>query len=61
MSEKLKPCPFHKHQNFDVDILLSDASLGFYVHCECGARGPEADTREMAIAAWSRRAEVSDD
>jgi len=53
----LKPCPFHKHQNFDVDVFISDASLGFYVQCECGARGPEEGTKELAILAWNTRAD----
>lgn len=48
---KLKPCPFCGSQETGV---YYDTGR-HYVSCECGARGPSADTDEVAIAYWNRR------
>lgn len=51
--EVLKPCPWcpSAEQN-----LSSNGCDNHMVVCECGAEGPAADTPNLAVAAWNRRA-----
>ncbi len=58
MSEELASCPFCGGEA-SFSEWRYDHGWERYVHClECGARGPECDNREDAIAAWNRRAPV---
>lgn len=54
MTQKLKPCPFCKADQADVEVI----DWNFYgVQCSCClAIGPLEDTKEEAIDAWNRRA-----
>ena len=56
MSENWKECPFHAACELQM-LWIDDRSLPPYcVEADCGARGPHADTKAEAIAAWNRRA-----
>ena len=66
MSERLKACPFCGAHDPTVGEPAGDDPgyewLGVHVHCEgCPANIYGFPTLDEAIAAWNRRAEVSDD
>lgn len=52
MSDELKPCPFCGC----IKVAISDPPYPFFVHChDCGANGPDQNSRGKAIAAWNTR------
>lgn len=59
---KLKPCPFcgFSPKGILIDnrpVALRERVNGRVIVCpECKAKGPLADTDEMALGAWNRRA-----
>lgn len=62
MKTKLKPCPFcGEEQDSTTQGLLFDAGLCmghiyFHVECaQCGARGPDGDSKEDAAEMWNKR------
>jgi hypothetical protein len=56
-------CPFCKNANQDEfaihqevrSIGLDPFHIVYNVACTCGARGPDADTREEAVEKWNKR------
>lgn len=61
----LKPCPFPVcgKQPRLVKALARSGGRIWWVVCDCGAEGPDARSREDAIAVWnaaSRREEDND-
>lgn len=52
----LRECPFCAN---DCDFHIDPIELGvpFWIRCNrCNSDGPAADTQELAIEAWNRRA-----
>lgn len=52
MSVKIKKCPFCSSQ-FVTLIEDETKTSPFAVECECGAIGPNEDTKEEAIWRWN--------
>jgi Lar family restriction alleviation protein len=59
---ELAKCPFCGNtRKEEFAIHITDMSIGdtafnrINVCCSCGARGPDGETKEEAIAAWNRR------
>lgn len=58
MSEALKPCPFlHLPRRGTEPPTVKGPTPNYHwsaqVVCNCGARGPAANTAEEAIVAWN--------
>jgi len=50
--EKANPCPFCGSRHVGLEGSTCDAK--WFVMCDCGAMGPEADGENEAIRAWNR-------
>lgn len=56
-SSELRECPspWCKPENRRGRYTDASRPEQTFIACECGLKGPYADTREQAIAAWNRR------
>ena len=58
MSDQLKPCPFCGSSMCQTYL----AGESVYVRCNmCNSTSGEKNSREAAVKAWNRRADVKDD
>ena len=59
--EKLLPCPFCGHKNFEWDEIKGQKSLHWFNCLECGASISSAFTVEEVIKNWNRRVHIHKD
>lgn len=53
-----KACPVCRHGTFEDELAIVKREVfpgcvSYQVACSCGVHGPDADTREEAIAKWN--------
>ena len=60
VKSKLKPCPFCQRDGWTVGFRTNYYAIPRRLYwiecCACNARGPEAESVELAKLAWNRRA-----
>lgn len=59
MNTKLENCPWCRNPESDRDVMFEDLTVfgetyrAWFGECECGARGPHADSAELAIIEYN--------
>lgn len=52
-TRKVKPCPFCGHNR--IMLMGTGQNSKFYVCTDCGARGPNGNSRATALSMWNDR------